>query len=477
MKKSRMLRIFSSMAVIALAGVMAMAQDAAPSSGPRSDGQIEMDVVHALDGSQALKNDLITAATVQSEVTLSGTVSSDSSKQLAESIAKTVPGVTAVHNNLKIGNPADDVNAQGAPANDPSNDMADAQAQPGQGSQDNGQNAPSINQAPPPNWGDQSQPQQPAYGQQQAPPPGYGQQQPPPPGYGQNQPPAYGQQGPPPPGYGQNQPPAYGQAPPPPGYGQAPPPPGYGQVPPPGYGQRPDYAQAPPPPRYAMPSGPVYIPEGTLIQVRTNEPVNSKRARDGEPIQFTVIQDVTVGGVLAIPRGATVQGVIAEAKHPDRGSLTGSNELALELTSLDLMGQNYPLQSDMFKVKGPGKGERSAGNVVGGALIGAIIGGAIGRGEGAAIGAVAGGGAGVAASAASSGPGVWIPAEALVSFHLAAPITVQPVSQQEAMRLAQGLYPGGPNLYRRGPYGYRPYAYAPVYYRPYYFSGGYYYWR
>ena len=83
-----------------------------PSAGSRTDGQIEMDVVHALDASQALKDDMITAATIQSEVTLSGTVSSDSSKQLAESIAKTVPGVTKVHNNLKVGNPADDANAQ-----------------------------------------------------------------------------------------------------------------------------------------------------------------------------------------------------------------------------------------------------------------------------------------------------------------------------------------------------------------------------
>jgi osmotically-inducible protein OsmY len=74
MKKSWTLRVVSSLGVIALAGAMALAQDAAPTSGPRSDGQIEMDVVHALDASQALKNDLITAATVQSEVTLSGTV-------------------------------------------------------------------------------------------------------------------------------------------------------------------------------------------------------------------------------------------------------------------------------------------------------------------------------------------------------------------------------------------------------------------
>jgi hypothetical protein len=88
------------------------------------------------------------------------------------------------------------------------------------------------------------------------------------------------------------------------------------------------------------------------------------------------------------------------------------------------------------------------------------------------------------AFAASGGPRAWIPAEALVTFHLDAPLTVDPVDAQEAARLAQGLYPGGPTLYRRGPYygqpymaGYYPYGYPPVYYRPYYMVGGVYYWR
>lgn len=471
-------RAMAWVGVIALGCALSVAQDAAPSNAPRSDGQIEMDVVHALDASQALKNDLITAATIQSEVTLSGTVSSDSSKQLAESIVKGVPGVTKVNNNLKVGNPADDANAQGAAANDPANDdMADAQAGPPQSSPnppydqnpsygDNaGQNPPpSVNQGPPPNWGgSQNQGQQPpAYGQNYPQRPAYG---------GQNYPQQpYGQQGPPP-GYGQAPPP------PPPGYGQ----PGYGQQ---GYGQGPQYSQGPTP-RYDIPRGPVTIPPGTLLQLRTSEAVSSKHARAGEPVQFTVIQDVTAGGVLAIPRGATIHGVIADVKRPNPGALTGSNELALELTSLDLMGQSYPLQSDLFRVKGPGKGGRSAGNVVGGALLGAIIGGAVGGGTGAAVGAVAGGGTGAAVSGATSGPGVWIPSEALVTFHLGAPVTVQPVSEQEAMRLAQGLYPGGPRLYQRRAYAYpyrpyRPYPYAyygPVYYRPYYMMGGYYYWR
>ena len=101
-------------AAAALCSIIALAQDAAPAAGQRTDGQIEMDVVHALDASQALKNDLITAATIQSKVTLSGTVSTDASKQLAESIARGVPGVTGVKNNLNVGNPANDPNAQGA---------------------------------------------------------------------------------------------------------------------------------------------------------------------------------------------------------------------------------------------------------------------------------------------------------------------------------------------------------------------------
>jgi len=422
-------------AVALFCTVAALAQDsgatAAPANGPRTDGQIEMDVVQALDASQALKNDLITAATIQSQVTLSGTVSSQASKDLAASIAGHVNGVTKVNNNLKIGNPQDasqDASQYAAPAPD-----ADAEAA-------NDNNQPGI--APQP--GDQqpqAAPDQSAPAAQQPYPPApqqYPAYPPPPPNR-----PAYGGQ------YGYNQPP-----------------------------QQPARG-------YEMPSGPVTLPAGTLLQVRTAEPIDNKRAVDGTPVQFTVIRDVTLGGALAIPRGATVHGVVTEAKKS--GELSGSPELALALTSLDLGGRSYPLTSDEFKVKGPNKAGRTVGNAFGGALLGAIIGGAVGRGAGAAIGAGAGAAAGTAATAATPGPNVWIPAEALVTFHLNAPVTVAPVSAQEAARLAQGLYPGGPSLYRRGPYPppygyaggpYGPYyAYPPVYYRPYYMVGGVYYWR
>jgi hypothetical protein len=444
------LHALAATAALALSGAVLLAQEAAPAGGTRTDGQIEMDVVHALDASDALKNDLITAATIQGEVTLSGTVASDADRQLAESIVSKVQGVSKVSNKLKVGDPTQDPNNVAPPEDDAP--VADGQNQ--QGDQNPPAYAPSPDQAqqqPGDNQQAQNYPQQ---GQQPAyPPPS----QPSTPGqYEPPQGPGYARPG----GGG-----PYNQGYPP----QPPPPPGYGQ----------------PYPRggFATATGPISVPAGTVLTLRTTGELDEKHARDGQPVDFTVIRDVAVNGYLAIPRGATVHGIVTQSKHA--GQLTGSPELALAVTALDIDGRTYPLQSDEFRVKGPSRTGRTIGNAIGGALIGAIIGGAAGGGGGAAVGAVAGGGVGTAASAAG-GPHAWIPAEALVTFHLNSPVTVDPVSQEEANRLAQGLYPGGPQLYRRRGYygrpGYPPpppgyYAYPPVYYRPYYFSGGYYYWR
>ena len=458
------LQILTWSGVVMLSAVVVLAQDTAPqnsdaqstrqaasaASGQRTDGQIEMDVVRALDASQSLKNDLITAATIQGEVTLAGTVSSADSKKLAESIVTKVPGVTGVHNNLNVGNPQDAQNEIGPEPGDDS-DPGQQQGQP-QGANAQQDNGP----MPPP----QAYPQQ-------APSPYPSSQD------SDNR----GQY----PDQGRNSQP--GQYPPP--YPQSRP--QYGP-----YGGQQRGYDRPPSPTYAPAYGPVTVSPGTVFQLRTSEPLTSRRAQEGQPVQFTVISDVTAGGVLAIPRGATVHGVVTEVTRVGSGDLGGSSALALTLTSLDMGGRNYPLASDQFRVRGPNKAGQTVGNAVAGGLIGTIIGCAAGRGAGCAIGAGAGVAAGTAASAASSGPQVWIPAEALVTFHLAEPLTVNAVSQQEAARLAQGLYPGGPTLYQRpgyanpyyGPrpryyarYGYPYYAYPRVYYRPYYMTGGFYYWR
>jgi hypothetical protein len=397
--------------LVILCGVKALAQQTAtapPAAAEvRTDGQIEMDVVHALDSSQALKNELITAATIQGEVTLTGTVTSDSNRKLAEKVAGQVAGVTKVNNNLKV------VSAQAT--EDTGNDA----------DEDSGQGQPAPNQAGAPYQGagqpmtqdDQMRAQIRAEVQAQM----------------------------------QAQRQAQGQ--------------------PQGQPQR--RARL-----YDPPTGPVTIAAGTLLKLRTSEPVNSKSAKDGQAVQFMVIQDVPVGNVLAIPRGATVHGVVTDAKKA--GVISGSSELSLTLTSLEMGGKTYPLTTDQFKVKGPNKTGRTIGSALGGAMLGSMMGAGAdwgARGQGAGIGAGAGAAAGVIGSAASPSANVWIPDEARVDFHLTAPLTVDPVSEREAARLAQGLYQGGPTLYRRGPdgqvYPYRP----PVYYHPYYVVGGAYYWR
>jgi hypothetical protein len=201
-----------------------------------------------------------------------------------------------------------------------------------------------------------------------------------------------------------------------------------------------------------------------MIRVMTSEPIDSKRARDGTPVSCFVSEDVVVGDVLAIPRGAMARGEVVRAKKA--GVLTGSPELTIKLVSLDLGGRTYPLYTYLFKVTGASKTEPTEKKAARGAAVGAVAGGFVsgvstksgvvapadgtGRAVSMAAGAALGAGVGTAIAAATPGPGIRIPSEAQVDFYLAAPITVKKVSEKEAARLAEGLRPGGPSLYLRG---------------------------
>jgi TonB family protein len=69
------------------------------------DADLERDVRQALSTYSVLKNAVITPVSLHREVTLSGTVPNESCRELAELIAKYVPGVAEVHNNLTVGIP------------------------------------------------------------------------------------------------------------------------------------------------------------------------------------------------------------------------------------------------------------------------------------------------------------------------------------------------------------------------------------
>jgi len=405
-------------------GTVAFASGQAQDS-VRSDSEIQSDVAYVLTSAVELKGQHITAATIEGDVTLSGSVNDAGSKQLAESVVSHVNGVRSVTNNLTVGS---------AP-----------EAQPA----DQSQQAPN-----PPDQGEQGPPP-PDQNAQQGPPPPQGQDQGPPP---QQYPGDTQANGYPPRQYpGDNQANGY---PPPPQDRQP-----YDRR---GY----DRGGSPPPP--VQSSEPITIAAGTLLRVRSSETLDTRKLQPGAMFEVTAASDVYVGNVLAIPRGAALDGVVVDAKTPS--GLKGSPSIALQLKSLNLGGRTYALDSDVWSTQGPGKGAYSAQNTIGGAAVGAIIGGIAGRGPGAAIGAVAGGGLGAAASAASSGPRLIIPAEAVVNFHLAQPVTVVPVSYQEAQRLAGADQPRRPRLQQRAMYPYPP---PPPYYYPYgypYRRGYYYGW-
>lgn len=375
----------------------------------RTDSAIQSDVAAAFQQDSSLQGQHITAAANKGVVTLTGTVQTQAQSQQAETDAANVTGVSGILNQIKVENPGNAAPDAGIAAQTSANQLTPDNDE----NQDQAQNQQQNESTVPPPPPDETQPQQP--------------EQPEQPYQGQG---AYQDQGAPPP-------------------------------PPPGYGSQQAYEPPRQVPYYNTPTQPVLVPAGTLLRVRLDQPLDTAHLQAGTVFQATNAVDVFERGVLAIPRGAALTGQVVEAK--EGGRLGGSATLRLQLTSVNLAGRIFPLATDVWSSRGPNKAGYTASNTAGGAILGALIGGLVGRGAGAAIGAGVGAAGGLAASSATNGPRVYLPVESQVDFHLATPATVQPVSWQEAQRLASSV-PPPPVLVRRPR---RVYVAPRPYYAPY----------
>ena len=207
---------------------------------------------------------------------------------------------------------------------------------------------------------------------------------------------------------------------------------------------------------------PVTVAPGALLRIRINRGLDSNHIQPGAQFDGTVLSDIPGDGAIAIPRGATVQGTVVDAKKA--GALKGQGELGLEITSVTLGGEVYPIQTDVWQREGRDKSTTTVNSALGMGALGAIVGGIAGGGAGAAVGAGVGAGVGVAGAAGSPGGRVIIPPEAVLTFHISQPAVVRTVSQEEMARLAYAAgQPYGPP---------RPRPVMRRYYSPYY---GYYY--
>ncbi|MFZ3213623.1 MAG: hypothetical protein WA188_19120, partial [Terriglobales bacterium] len=168
------------------------------------------------------------------------------------------------------------------------------------------------------------------------------------------------------------------------------------------------------------------IPDGTVLQVRKIDSVDSKSNQPGDRFRASLDTPITIDGKVIVPQGAEVDGRVAELKGG--GHFTGKPAIALELAALSVNGQRYTLHTSQYSREGSGRGKNTAEKVGGGAALGSIIGAIAGGGKGAALGGIIGAGAGGGVQAASKAPQIHVPSESLLSFTLENPITVTPVS-------------------------------------------------
>jgi len=178
-------------------------------------------------------------------------------------------------------------------------------------------------------------------------------------------------------------------------------------------------APAPEPP---PPPPPLVVPAGTHIVVRMGSTIDTKTASAGETFTGSLAHAVSVHGEVAIPAGAGVAGTVVESKSP--GKFKGEGVLTVSLTAINIGGASTTVATSNYTVAVKGKGKRTAVAVGGGTGAGALIGGIAGGGKGALIGGVVGAGAGTAGAAFTGNKDLQIPAEHVVTFKLASPITV-----------------------------------------------------
>jgi hypothetical protein len=146
--------------------------------------------------------------------------------------------------------------------------------------------------------------------------------------------------------------------------------------------------------------------------------VSAKNNSVGDSFSGALAQSVVVHGATVFRAGTPVTGTVVASKG--QGRFKGSGDLGIAIRRVG----NYSVTTSSYEKTSSGKGKRTAGFIGGGGGGGALIGGLAGGGKGALIGGLLGAGAGTAGAALTGNKDVSVPAETVVTFKLAEPITV-----------------------------------------------------
>jgi hypothetical protein len=191
--------------------------------------------------------------------------------------------------------------------------------------------------------------------------------------------------------------------------------------PPPGYDQQPQ-PQSEPEAAVRQPHS-VTLPAGTNVMVRLGETLSTDHNYTGDTFRGTLQNPIIQDGFIIADRGSKVLGRIVNAQKA--GHMGAAADLNLTVTEINTTdGQRVTIQTNTSDRKGPANTGQQTAKIAGGAALGAIIGAVAGGGKGAAIGAGAGGAAGTGAVMLGHTKACVIEAETILSFRLAAPVTL-----------------------------------------------------
>jgi hypothetical protein len=159
------------------------------------------------------------------------------------------------------------------------------------------------------------------------------------------------------------------------------------------------------------------------LRVRLQEALDSGVNKSGDTFRAILDQDLRISGNLVAPRGSIAEGKLT---HVDSsGRIQGRASMSLQLISLTIDKQSYPVQTEILSFQGESVGKKTATKVGIGAGLGAVIGAIVGGGKGAAIGGAAGAGAGGATAAATNKKELRFEAEHQFSFALSRDVDVR----------------------------------------------------
>jgi len=107
----------------------------------------------------------------------------------------------------------------------------------------------------------------------------------------------------------------------------------------------------------------VKIPDGTVIRLSLLESLSSATNQDDDPVNLEVTEDVKVGDVVAIPRGATARGHVVEVEERRRLGRAGKLNFSLDYVK-GADGTNLRLRASSAR-----KGEDKTGTVIIGSVV------------------------------------------------------------------------------------------------------------